>query len=460
MKNRQIFAAFALLLAALFFPPQLVAWQGAKKRTTPKIDLRPSSSTSQIQRIETRLEGTGSVLPEEDSTIRMRLDAQFRYEERVIARSRMLKSIRVYDQAQVRINLGKGSTTNQLDANSRIIIAQAAGPAEPVRLAAIGEPISQTEFELIDTPLNTLTLPQLFAQDGVSEGDEWEPDADLLANILNIDSIKENEVQIKLEKIESGIATIFVGGDAIGTIDGAKTEFAISGTARFDVRRGTVTECRITLNQQRDIGTMAPGLDAVFKIATRITPISGSRQLTDQGLADLRKDAGRITDHFELTHDEQSWSLMHPRQWRVISRQPQTTTLRYMASGQLLGQCDIISLPDRLSNQEQTLDQFKRVVETKLAEHSATITGANESTTESGLQIMRVDALGTSNDIPLKWTYYTISHDDGRRIQLVFTTEPKQARAFAGQDQALLQQIRFVDQASDEVPAQNAGHSR
>ena len=94
----------------------------------------------------------------------------------------------------------------------------------------------------------------------------------------------------------------------------------------------------------------------------------------------LRRRSGRITDQLSLSSDTQTWSLIHPHEWRIIADTPSLTTLRYMEQGNLLGQCDIIPLPDRLADQEGNLEQFQRVVETKLAENSATITGSSEST--------------------------------------------------------------------------------
>jgi len=174
-----------------------------------------------------------------------------------------------------------------------------------------------------------------------------------------------------------------------------------------------------------------------------LKPTENCQQLTDAGLASLRKTAGKITDDLQLNPEGSPISLIHPRQWRVISNHRSRTILRYNSNGRMIGQCEIIPLPDRLQDQEQTLDQFQAVVKNKLAENGGEIESANQSQTDQGLDWMRVKAKGTAKGVNLQWIYYTITSRDGRRVQLVFTTEPTYAASFTNTERYLVDSLRF-----------------
>ena len=451
MKNRNIFSRMEI-----FFLVALFAVLFAVKADAQRIDIETSRSTRQILRVQTILEGRGVVMPKEEKTLRMSVDARFHYDERVIARASQLKSIRSYKQALAKIRLDGKPIVNRLSSDKSIIISQTKGADLPIQMASLGGPISQNEFELVNTPGNTLILGEIFTKRSVKTGDTWNPNKKILGRFLNIDSIEETDVLIELVSVKDKIATLVIAGETNGTIDGASTVLSLNGNARFDTAAGNVVHASITISQQRDIGLMAPGLDATFKMITKIQPVSDSEHLSDQGLANLRKNSGRITDDLLLTPDSSPISLLHPRDWRVIADHSTRTILRYNWRGRMIGQCDIIPLPDRMPDQEQTLDQFKAVVKNSLANNSAEIEGADRSTTRHGLEWLRVDASGTDNGVNLLWTYFTITHKDGRRVQLVFTTEPANAASFSGKEDCLIDSMHF--NTIEKTPSKNAGY--
>lgn len=422
------------------------------------IDLKTSTSTSQIHSIKTRLEGQGVVIPEDDKALKMSVDATFQYDERVIARTSQLKSIRSYQKAFARLRVDHKPLLNQLSSGNHIVISQTRAADQPIKIASLGGPITQNEFELLNTPANTLILAEVFAKNSVEKGDKWKPESQVLARFLNVDSVDNSDVEIELSTIKGKIAALVISGETSGTIDGATTELSLNGSVLFDTAQGIITQSQMTISQQRDIGVIAPGLDATFKMMTTIQPTATSKHLTDEGLAALRKRAGKITDHLLLTPNSGSVSILHPRRWRVIANHQARTILRYNKNGRMLGQCDIIPLPNRLDNQEQTLEQFKAVVKNKLSQNEAKITGATRAQTPNGLEWLRVDAIGNTEGVDLQWTYYTINSPDGRRIQMVFTTEPSNARAFAGMDQYLIDSVQF--ESRNKTPGQNAGYRK
>ena len=319
--------------------------------------------------------------------------------------------------------------------------------------------MTQSEFELVNTPANTLILSEVFAKDRVKVGDTWSPDSQVLAQFFNIESVDKSDVRIELANVKGKDAILVIAGNIEGNVDGAITQIALNGSVRFNSSLGSVTQANLTISQQRDIGLVVPGLDATFKLLISLKPIEQSETLSDAGLASLRKNAGSITDDLLLTPEGSSVSLIHPRQWRVISNHRARTILRYNQNGRMIGQCEILPLPSRLPNQEQTLEQFQAVVKNKLAENTGEIESANASQSENGLEWMRVKASGTTNGVNLQWIYYTLSSPDGRRVQLVFTTEPAYANMFTNTERFLVDSLKFesIDASSTQkLPAQPA----
>lgn len=451
MKSALLPAFITFLLTHLFW----VDMSPAVGQDATPVPLTPSTSTQQILRVETRLDGRGQIAPEKDKRINLRLDARLHYDERIIARKQMLKSIRDYQLARAEIRLGDGSMINELAEDRRIVIAQVKNDQLPVKLAALGGPLTQKEFELIDIPANSLVLDQLILHPTARFNQPWKPETAVLERFLNIDEIEESDVELKLEVVEKRIARIFIGGDVTGSMDDAATRITISGTIQYDTRARMVRSCDLTFNQHRDMSPIAPGLDATFRIVMRIKPVRNSSSLDNAGLARLRKQAGSITSQFTLIPADGTISMQHPRSWRVILEQDNRASLRLVQEGVMLGQCDVIPLPARPDEKPQTLAQFREVVEAKLADNHATVTSTDQSDGKDELQWIKVVATGAADGVHLIWTYYTITHEDGRRVQLVFTTEPDYSDRFNLQIADLVEGLQFRDPA----PASNTSNA-
>jgi hypothetical protein len=418
------------------------------------IDLVPTSSVADIYRVTGHVEGRGSVLTEEEKSIPLRLDARFQYDERVIARKQAFKSVRQYNTARAEIRLGQGSLLNTLPEDRSLILVQSDKEDERIRFASIRGPLTQKQLELIATPANTLLLPELVARKQVRPGETWTPGEEILTKVLNIDLIGSSTIELKLEKISGTVARIFISGEVEGAIDDAGTQLDVTGTLDFDISRGIVENADLTIRQQRDIGRIAPGLDAGFRILVRVEADGQSEALSDAGLARIRESGTRITPNLVFTPLEDNIRFLHTPDWKVIGAQRDRAILRLLENGQMVGQCDVMPLPPSDDSRPQTLEQFQEVVKSKLAEYKPSITDSAQSSPESdGADWMQVTAAGSANGVALIWNYFTITHSDGRRVQLVFTTEPANNSRFSSRFESLIAGISFMEKSG--VPASN-----
>ena len=449
MRKSSFFLIFLTVITAANSAQMLpTAWGQAQTRqntrSSQRIDLVESKSTSEIISIKTQLVGAGQAMPTAEQNIPLRLKAEFQYDERVIARQKALKSLRDYQIAKAEIQLGSETTIREVAGLPRLIVNQASHqPTDThVSTASIGTPLAQEELELIDTPANSLVAAQLVTKNQVAIGDTWSPSDEALARFLNLDIVTTNEVQLTFQNLQRGIAIIECQGQLIGYVDDAKTEMSLEGTLQFDVEQGRMRGLLITMNQKRSIGQIAPGLEAVFKVQSLFEPLNNSPRLSNEAIAQLRETAS-ITAELQLVSAAGTFSLHHDRNWRVISNQTDRTTLRYLQQGKMMGQCDIISLPPQAADQAQTLAQFRAAVEKNIQQRGGSILDMDQATTSSGLSWLRVDAAGIVDDVNLHWSYYTVTDPTGQRLQMIFTTEPENSQAFLSKDRSLLERIAF-----------------
>ena len=468
MRKCRFFLIFLTIATTLSFGSAISTAHAQRSRRpnrgkVERINLSENSSTSELVRVTTQLVGAGHAMPAVDQKVPLRLKASFQYDERVIARQKTLKSIRTYAAANAEIQLDNKTSNSRLDASHHLILNQAPvqGTQAGLSIASIGSPLTQEELELIDTPANSLVAAQLVVKNQVAVGDTWAPTDRALARFLNLDIVTENAVKLTLEKIQRSVAIIHCEGKIVGYIDDTKTEIELEGTIQFDIKRGRLRGLLVTLNQQRSVGQISPGLDAIFKIKSVFESITTSPRLSNKALERLR-DSTSVATHLKLISADRTFSLEHPRDWRVISNRSERTVLRYLRDGEMFGQCDIIALPSLAANQPHTLAQFKKAVETNLTNRHGVIVDGDQSVTPSGLEWLRVDAAGSVDGITLHWNYYVLTDPAGRRLQVIFTTEPVHSGKFVGHDQALLEQISFlhaspsISSTKKTIPAQQA----
>ncbi len=428
-------------------------------QNTGPVDLVPTSSVSEIFRVTSQLEGRGAVLTDEEESLNLQLDARFQYDERVIARKQAFKSVRQYKTARAEIRLGKGSLLNTLAEDRSLVLVQSTREDERIRFASIRGPLTQKQLELIATPANTLLLPELLARKNVRQGETWKPDEEILTKQLNIDLISTSTVELKLEKVVGNVARVFISGEVDGVIDDAGTNLDITGILDFDIHQGIVRNADLTIRQERDIGRIAPGLEGAFRILVRVEPASQNEALSDAGLAKIRENGTRITPNLVFTPLDNDIRFLHTPDWRVIGAQTDRAILRLVDNGQMIGQCDVMPLPPRDDARPQTLEQFQEVVKSKLAEYKPNVTASHQSAADAkGPAWMQVTANGSANGVALIWNYFTITHSDGRRLQLVFTTEPANNSRFSARFESLISGISF--HSASAVPASNASQKQ
>ena len=206
-----------------------------------------------------------------------------------------------------------------------------------------------------------------------------------------------------------------------------------------------------------------PGFEVIVKLNISLQPISESQQLSEKSLAglSLKHSSGAALLSFESTG--RSFRFLHDRRWRVMTDPQEFTILRLVDAGDLIAQCNITRLPDLPPGKPLELSSLQKDVQRSLGKNFGEIVSATQSTTDKGLHVLRVVAAGTVSDLPILWTYYHLSNDQGYRAAYVFTLEGKLADRFANADETLVTSLELLKAAKPDAnksPTPAAGPTR
>ncbi len=453
-------ARIVLSLVGVLFLSNFASLSAEDTRDNAKFNLKPGNLNHFQVDTRTEIQGTLYLDPtEETRSVSMDVKATYRYGERLATKQGLIKAIRFYDQAQSNIKLSTGSTVATLDANNRyLILERREYPVadKRVRFQSPQPTLSEAELNLINVPFNSMLLSHWLKKSDVKIGQTWQTDATLLADVLTWDFIEKNEITAKLVEVNLQQAQISLTGKVTGIIDGAATEATIKGTCVYDLRQGFVSSIRVRMNENREAGIVAPGFEANIWMETSISPAKQTR-LTNAALGQLKMSPSSKADQLQLKAACGPYLVRHSRNWRVISNRGDRTVMRCIKDGIVLGQCDIVPLPNQPAGTVVSLDHFKSNVQKTLTNSDGQVIKTQQSPSISQQKWMRVDAIGTSENIAMRWIYCTVTAPDLRRVQLLFTLEENAFNEFSGMDQELIDAIVFEPlQANPEKTGRSA----
>ena len=70
---------------------------------------------------------------------------------------------------------------------------------------------------------------------------------------------------------------------------------------------------------------------------------------------------------------------------------------------------------------------------------------ASQDEDDEGRRLLRVSAVGRVEDVPIRWVYFHVSDEQGRRAAHVFTMEAELAERLGGADHMLVGGFRFAE---------------
>lgn len=380
------------------------------------------------------------------STLPMSVVATFDYTERRIddgSLPNQRRALRYYRGAEAAIKVDKQASLAKLADQHRIIRA-GVNDSRTSLSAATGH-LTREELDLIDIPFNSLVLSRLLPEAGADAGADWKLDEPTAAMLLGLDAVSQSDVKNTLKTIKDGVAEIAIEGKLNGAIGGVATEIELKGKLHFDIEQRQPFSLVLLIKEQRSVGHAAPGLDVTAKLQVQIEPVVESPELSDEALRNIELIAEEGAAVLAYRSKQGGFDFLYDPRWRIIKEDADAVALRLVDRGELVAQCNIATLAKAGLKDPITLDSFQKDVQTSLGKSFGQFESARETSTPTGLRLLRTVALGTVSDLPIVWHYYLLIDRQGRRAAITFTMESGVAERFADADHVILDGFRFND---------------
>jgi hypothetical protein len=394
------------------------------------IDIKVGYQPGQQYHVQSQYQHQGTVIIDqaggeaEAESLPMEVQARLDYFERFVGSATNIQAVRYYDTSTAKIKIDDGTTESKLAEDNRLVVTRIRSNAgRTIQVASLQDSLKQSELELLQNAVDPLTFAGLLNKQDVKIGTEWSPNRENLANFLAVDRIIHTDVKLLLKDADKDSAKIFIMGAVKAEVDDVMTEEEINGVLLVDLKQEHVSSVRLKITELREPGQVAPGFDGKTKINLKVSTCQNVKQLSSATLAEITK-SGKIRRYLKWEPELGNFALNYDPSWKLIASEDEAAILRYLENGDLLAQCNIVSLASRPANKPLSLDDFKNeIVKIIRPDATARVVDASQRQTSKGLKAMQVTVYGEEKGIPLHWIYYNVASPDGRQVTFVFTLE-------------------------------------
>jgi hypothetical protein len=385
---------------------------------------------------------------------------------------------RSYRDATASMRVGGTTTNATLAADARrLLVARCGTTPIPYLTEAF---LTGDEFDLLETPFDSLLLDELLAKEPVTIGQTWEIPADLTAGLLAIDTVDSGGLEARIEDVIDERAKVVISGIVDGAADGVPTHVTVEGQFTVAARsvaaveaasddepvrhelHGRVTQVSAVIRERRQASHVAPGFEVEAKLLVTRTPIDAERPVADptaEPAADstpsspvqgspLRRSGAAAPGQVWYRDADGRLDLIHDTRWRRVEDDANGLVMRLVDRGALVGQCSISSLPRAPAAALPTRADLQRDIERSLAGQVDRTDAAEETDRDDGLRVVRLASSGTAGQLPFRWIHYVLAAQDGRRASVTFMFEESMQQRFADADRPLIESLRLPSDPS------------
>ena len=199
------------------------------------------------------------------------------------------------------------------------------------------------------------------------------------------------------------------------------------------------------VKEDRPNSLVADGVDASLDPSDDGEPSRRSGQPVPGVLKKLALKSS--SDSTQLTYDSTGggWQFNHDRRWHVFRDQHDLAVLRMCERGEVIGQCNVSSLPERAPDKLVSLDEFQADIRRALDQNFGEFLEASQKMDEANHRVLRVVVEGKASNLPIEWIYYHVADQAGRQVAFTFTVEKSMLERFVDADQLPVRSLRFVE---------------
>jgi hypothetical protein len=450
-----------------FHRPLVLAWAAitlsAASLRAESITLTADAGDARPVKVDSRVSTQGKVLTAggDGKTISHNLaaEAEFSFVERRLAPggrdAQALRAAREFSTARVKTVVGDRTTTIELDAATRLIVAN--GQSAGVISHSPEASLTRDAVDLLELPGDPLALAAMLPATAVEEGGTWSPPEWAGQMLSAVEAIEKAPITCKLVRTSPESATIELAGTVKGQRQGANCEVSITGSMEFDRQAGIISAANLVYEVKATVGAVSPGIEARVNVRIQRALASGPGRLTDQMLDRIPVAVG--PQSLQLVFDAAPWGirLRHDRDWHVfhsvLEGSPQVAILRLMDRGSLVAQCNMSPIPSAAPGQHTPLERFESDIATSLGARLKQIAAREQVNVGDNLKIFRVIAEGEYQlkgakeeelKVPMHWIYYLCAAPSGQQASFVFAVESNLLEQLGNRDEELVRNLQFV----------------
>jgi hypothetical protein len=352
---------------------------------------------------------------------------------------------RYYNEAQSKTKVPTGEQVLELRDEARTVIAET--NTGRLVLRGVPTPLRHTEADLLELPINSLALDGILPTVAVTQGASWEPAAEAMGRLLNVETVQSSSIKAKLAELTAEQAKIHVQGLIDAAVDGVPTAIELAMKVSFDRQSSAITWCAAAIRERRDIGRAEPGFELSARIRLMREPIRQASLLPEQFKPEDEQSPALI----EVYSIDGRYSVLLDPTWRVMSDGGGWTMIRCVERDTVLAQCEIRRLNALTSGQQLTLEGLQNDIRRSLGKSFREYTEAEEKLTSTGLRLLRLVADGDVEGVPVQWIYLHFSDDSGERRSVVYTFQPENYERVLASEAQVIGSLEFLAEA--EAPA-------
>ncbi len=391
-----------------------------------------------------QMQGQGEQGPR---TIPLEATAALTYTERILAGGSgpvVDKTARLYEIAKATIQVGADKTERSLRAERLLFVAQKYKDQALV-YSPLG-PLTRDEVDLTSQHFDTLSLAGMLPGKTVAVGDTWKVADAAAVGLCGFEGLTEHSLSAKFEAVKDDLATVRVTGKATGIDMGALAKLTIEATVTVDTKAQRVVGVEWQQMDERDQGPVSPATTVQTTWKMRRKPVEQPAGLSDVALV-------KVPDNFEppallvqidFRDLKDRYSLLHSREWQVVSQTAEHAVLRLMDRGDFVVQATITPWTRLAPGRHLSAEEFKKEMNAMPGWEPESEVQAGEVPSD-GRWVYRVSTLGKLDGLPVLQNFYLVANPNGEQVVIVFTLTPKQVDKLGARD------LSFV--GSLEIPA-------
>jgi hypothetical protein len=370
-------------------------------------------------------------------------EAVHAYPERamVVGKDNLIdKTVRLYDQAQAKITVGKDSSERKLRPELKTVVVQRT--KEKHLVYSPSGALFREELDLTSEQFDTLSVTGLLPGKAVQVNDTWKLASPVVQALCGFEGLTEHKLEGKLLSVKDNVAMISVTGTASGIDLGALVKLSVEATARFDVQGKHLTDLEWKQKDEREQGPVSP--KTVVETTTVLKRQALEQQpatLTDAALVKVPSDDPPPVSMTQIEyHDGKGrFELLHGRDWQLVSQTAEHLVLRLMDRGDFVSQATITPWTPAAEGKHLTAAEFKSIMNDTPGWEMEQELQSAEVPPEGGKSwVYRYSALGKLDGLAVLQNFYLVANKDGDQVVVAFTMTPKQADKLGARDLALV----------------------